>query len=107
MDPYVIFDCEKALPNRFALVLAAAARTRALDRGDEPRLALRDRNAGDLALQEIAAGAFSEDELAPFLLPRQAEACLLPAPSTTSKLCGDGRSKAAAASAASPTEAVH
>ncbi|MAU19259.1 MAG: DNA-directed RNA polymerase subunit omega [Martelella sp.] len=107
MDPYVIFDCEKALPNRFMLVLAAAARTRALNRGAEPRLALPHRNASDLALQEIAAGAFSEDELAQFLLPQRAEARFLPAPSTTSKLCGDGRSKAAAASAASPTEAVH
>ncbi len=46
MDPHVIFDCEKALPNRFVLVLAAAARTRALNRGAEPRLALGDRNAG-------------------------------------------------------------
>ncbi|ABS17314.1 DNA-directed RNA polymerase subunit omega (plasmid) [Brucella anthropi] len=107
MDPHVIFDCEKALPNRFVLVLAAAARTRALNRGAEPRLALGDRNAGDLALQEIAAGAFSEEELAPFLLPHRAEARLLPAPSTISELCGDGRSKAAAAPAASPTEAVH
>lgn len=107
MDRHVIFDCEKALPNRFVLVLAAAARTRALNRGAEPRLALRDRNAADLALQEIAAGAFLEEELAPFLLPHRAEARLLPAPSTISELCGDGRSKAAAASAALPTEAVH
>ncbi|MGV0818541.1 hypothetical protein [Martelella sp. AMO21009] len=65
------------------------------------------RNASDLALQEIAAGACKEDELAPFLLPQRAEARLLPAPSTTSNLCGDGGSEAAAASAASPTEAVH
>lgn len=107
MDPHVIFDCETALPNRFVLVLAAAARTRALNRGAEPRLALPHRNASDLALQEIAAGAFKVNELAPFLFPQRAEARLLPAPSTMSELCGDGRSKAAAAPAASPTEAVH
>ncbi len=32
MDPHVVFDCQKILPNRFALALAAAARTCALKR---------------------------------------------------------------------------
>jgi len=39
MDPHVVFDCQKVLPNRFALTLAAAARSRALARGAEPQRA--------------------------------------------------------------------
>ena len=30
MDPHVVLDCQSVLPNRFALTLAAAARSRAL-----------------------------------------------------------------------------
>lgn len=33
MDLFLVFDCQKVLPNRFALALAAAARSRALARG--------------------------------------------------------------------------
>ncbi|WP_417418733.1 DNA-directed RNA polymerase subunit omega [Hoeflea sp.] len=107
MDPLVVFDCEKVLPNRFALVLAAAARSRALNRGAEPRLEVQGRNTSDLALQEIARGAFSKDELAPFLFASTA-LTRLPAPnSTTPELRGDGCSDAAAAPAASSREAAH
>lgn len=67
MDTHVVFDCQKVLPNRFALTLAAASRIRALARGAEPRLDAVDRSVGDLALHEIAAGVFTRDELAPFL----------------------------------------
>ena len=67
MDPHIIFDCQKVLPNRFALTLAAAARSRALARGAEPRLDAADYSVNELALHEIAAGAFTRDELAPFL----------------------------------------
>jgi DNA-directed RNA polymerase subunit omega len=67
MDPHVVFDCQKVVPNRFALTLAAAARSRALARGAEPRLDAADRCVGELALHEIAAGVFCERELAPFL----------------------------------------
>jgi len=42
MDPNIVFDCEKVLPNRFGLALAAAARIRALNRGSEPRLRVAD-----------------------------------------------------------------
>ena len=67
MDPHIVFDCQKVLPNRFALTLAAAARSRALARGAAARLeAAATGNASDLALREIAAGAFEEFELAPF-----------------------------------------
>jgi len=90
MDPLVVFDCEKVLPNRFALVLAAAARSRALNRGAEPRLDVQDLNASDLALQEIAWGAFSKDEVAPLLFESTA-LTRLPAPnSTTTELRGNG-----------------
>jgi DNA-directed RNA polymerase subunit omega len=66
MDPHVVFDCQKILPNRFALALAAAARSRALTRGAEPRL---DRvSANELALLEIAKGCFTPDGLAIFLV---------------------------------------
>ncbi|ARO29310.1 hypothetical protein NXC14_CH01323 [Rhizobium sp. NXC14] len=67
MDPHVVFDCQNILPNRFALSLAAAARTRALRRGAEPRLDPRCASASEMALQEIACGAFADDEMAPFL----------------------------------------
>jgi DNA-directed RNA polymerase subunit omega len=63
MDPFVIFDCAKILPNRFALTLAAAARSRALHRGADPRLDRPAASASDLALREIAEGAFTQSEL--------------------------------------------
>jgi len=64
MDPHVVFDGQKVLPNRFALSLAAAARKRALNHGAEPRLVgSPDASNGDLALREIAAAAFTQAEL--------------------------------------------
>lgn len=79
MDPTVVFDCERVLPNRFALTLAAAARSRALNRGQPARLARSATSTVDLALHEIAADAFTEKELAPFL-PSQDSASLYPPP---------------------------
>lgn len=67
MDPHVVLDCQKVVPNRFALALAAAARSRALRRSADPRLDIDDVGANDLTLHEIAAGAFTQNELAPFL----------------------------------------
>ncbi len=67
MDPFVVFDCEKLLPNRFSLALAAAARCRALARGAEPRSQKSVASTSDLALCEIGEGAFSPAELALFL----------------------------------------
>ncbi|WP_246590293.1 DNA-directed RNA polymerase subunit omega [Rhizobium lentis] len=78
MDPHVVFDCQNILPNRFALSLAAAARARALTRGAEPRLDPRCASASEVALQEIACGAFAYDEMAPFLFASQAGARFLP-----------------------------
>ena len=63
MDPFVIFDCEKVLRNRFALTVVAAARSRALKTGSAPLLKRPTTDVVDLALQEIAAGVFTRDEL--------------------------------------------
>ena len=63
MDPFVVFDCEKVLRNRFALTVVAAARSRALKTGSDPRLERPTTDIVDLALQEIAAGVFTRDEL--------------------------------------------
>ncbi|HSR11536.1 MAG TPA: DNA-directed RNA polymerase subunit omega [Thermodesulfobacteriota bacterium] len=48
-------DCLRAVPNRFALVLLAAARTKQLYKGSEPRVKT-DNKEIVLALREIAAG---------------------------------------------------
>lgn len=69
MDPFIVNDCEKFIPNRFALALAAASRCRALSRGADPRTGERARSGVDVALDEIGAGAFSKNELSLFLAP--------------------------------------
>ncbi|MFZ5836605.1 MAG: DNA-directed RNA polymerase subunit omega [Pseudomonadota bacterium] len=94
MDPSVVFDCERVLPNRFALTLTAAARSRALTRGHPPRLARPATSTVDLALHEIAANAFTEEELAPFL-PSQDSASLLPPPACPSRWADAGATAAA------------
>lgn len=106
MDPHVVFDCQKALPNRFALTLAAAARTRALGRGAEPRLDADNGSVTDLALHEIAAGVFTRNELAPFLLDPGGRRSL-PPPGPGSRLRGGGCGSAAAAPASRQGETVH
>jgi DNA-directed RNA polymerase subunit omega len=104
MDPHVVFGCQEIVPNRFTLTMAAAARARALNRGAGPRLDLPHASVSDLALLEIARGAFSHDELAPFF-PELAATTLPPAPNpTTTELRGDGT---AAAPASYPQETIH
>src|SRR3954451_16594700 len=68
MDPLIIFDCERVIPNRFSLALGAAARMRALSRGAEPRISEVRRASPDTALREISADAFSPNELQILLL---------------------------------------
>lgn len=106
MDPHVIFDCARVLPNPFALTLAAAARSRALSQGAEPRLDIDDGGVSDLALREIAAGAFTQDELAPFL-PGAGGWRSLPPPDPDSRLRDGGSGSAAAAPASRPRETAH
>lgn len=98
MDPHVVFDCRKVLPDTFALTLAAVARARALRHGAEPRLEIDSAGVGDLALKEIAAGVFSQDELSPFL-PGASERPSLPPPGSGAELCGRGSARADAAPA--------
>ncbi|MNL48984.1 DNA-directed RNA polymerase subunit omega [compost metagenome] len=97
MDPLVVFDCQKVVPDRFALTLAAAARSRALNRGAEPRLVQPGQSTSRCALHEIAAGAFTPEELAPFL-SRGQRSLALPTPASLRE--GD-----AIASLASPSPA--
>lgn len=58
MNPLIIQDCEKVLPNPFLLAIAAAARARALRHGAEPKTLCGSLPPTERALQEIAAGFF-------------------------------------------------
>lgn len=49
-------DCERLVPNRFELVLLAAARARALNRGQTPRVSPDRDKPTVIALREIAEG---------------------------------------------------
>lgn len=103
MDPFVVFDCQKIVPNRFALTLAAVARSRALNRGAEPRLDRPGHNTRELALHEIASGAFTTKELAPYLLRGQRTPAL-PAPAP---LRGGDAETLALAPPSPPEETLH
>ncbi|NDW01430.1 DNA-directed RNA polymerase subunit omega [Salipiger sp. PrR002] len=67
MNPFVAIDAQQAVPDRFALVLAASARSRALKAGAEPRVEPQRQAAEEVALEEIATGAISQEELRHFL----------------------------------------
>ncbi|MBZ9719172.1 RNA polymerase rpb6 [Mesorhizobium sp. AD1-1] len=68
MDPLIVFDAQRTIPNPFALAVAAAGRVRALARGAAPRLAASPKSRPHLALSEIAGNAFEPREIEPFLL---------------------------------------
>ena len=68
MNPLLPVDCDRFVPNCFTLVLAAAARARALNRGAEPRLPAVAAPPCELALREIAAGALGAEEIERLLL---------------------------------------
>jgi DNA-directed RNA polymerase subunit omega len=106
MDPNIVFDCEKVLPNRFGLAVAAAARVRALGRGGEPRIRIADSGRTELALREIAAGAFKPDELAPFTCGPE-EVKRLASSDPPIELRGDSASGAAARPLSRLQERVH
>ena len=107
MDPNIIFDCEKVLPNRFGLALAAAARIRALNRGSGPRIRVADAGTtAECALREIAADVFRLDELAPFMSgPEVVKRLASSDPSIA--LRDDSASGAAATSLSRPRKRVH
>ncbi|WP_246653038.1 DNA-directed RNA polymerase subunit omega [Rhizobium laguerreae] len=83
--------------------MAAAARSRALHRGAEPRLDPSDACVSELALREIAGGSFTSSELAPFLGgPAGTKRLHSADPATPSRR----RQDAAAAPVSTPPEAV-
>ena len=63
-------DCERIVPNRFELVVLAAARARELLRGDEPRVLAGGDQPPVIALREIAAQKLDLIELRQRLLRR-------------------------------------
>ena len=63
-------DCERIVPNRFELVVLAAARARDLLRGDEPRVLADGDQPPVIALREIAAQKLDLIELRQRLLRR-------------------------------------
>lgn len=103
MDPHVVFDCLNLVPNRFALTLAAAARSRALNRGAEPRVDRRAETNSELALREFAAGVFTPGELGALLSGPTAVAALA-APLSTSSAAAP---EAAAAPGLPARETIH
>ncbi|WP_454622036.1 DNA-directed RNA polymerase subunit omega [Bradyrhizobium cenepequi] len=64
-------DCERVVPNRFELVLLAAARARALSRGHTPHVSLDGGKPTVTALREIAAGVVDPTWLRQWLLNLQ------------------------------------
>jgi len=96
MNPLIVLDATKVVPNPFALTMAAAARTRALRNRAEPRIHMEGEPGPYLALSEIAANAFTDDELAPFLPKAAAKTPRLGPPRALPELC-DGRPHAAGA----------
>lgn len=105
MDPLIVFDCERVLANRFALAVAAAARSRSLNRGAEPRLEMPGATASEIALTEIAQRSFLPDELALFLI-EPAEAKPPHSSEPPIQVRGGGR-HAEAAPVSESSEAVH
>ncbi|RWH82159.1 MAG: RNA polymerase rpb6 [Mesorhizobium sp.] len=107
MDPLIVFDAQRTIPNPFALAVAAAGRARALARGAEPRLPASPKSRPHLALSEIAGNAFETREIEPFLLTKS----ISPRDSVRSKsgpkkLRGVGPNRPAAAPPLAP-RAVH
>jgi DNA-directed RNA polymerase subunit omega len=63
MSPNMIIDCERVVPNRFELVLLAAARARALNRGETPLVSPDADKSTVIALHEIGTGAIDRARL--------------------------------------------
>jgi len=59
MARITVEDCLKKVPNRFSLVLLAAARTKQILKGSKPRVQADNREVV-LALREIAAGKVTQ-----------------------------------------------
>lgn len=96
MNPLIVFDTREVVTDPFVLTLAAAARARALRQGAEPRVDADVGPGPDLALAEIASGAFAKEELA-LVLPDLGRVPRLEPPKPCLKI-GDGTRPAVAAS---------
>ncbi|HEX7371999.1 MAG TPA: DNA-directed RNA polymerase subunit omega [Thermodesulfobacteriota bacterium] len=73
MARITVEDCLKKLPNRFALVSLASARTKQLYKGSHPRVQA-DNKEVVLALREVAAGKVTPARPLKEDLPLQAKA---------------------------------
>lgn len=62
MARIVVQDCLERIPNRFVLVMLAARRMRQLQKGSDPLIACRNKEAVT-ALREIAAGKVGLKEI--------------------------------------------
>ena len=62
MARVTVEDCLKKIPNRFEMVLSAAARARQLSSGTVPRIDSKD-TPTVVALREIAVGATTKEEM--------------------------------------------
>ncbi|WP_309083030.1 DNA-directed RNA polymerase subunit omega [Chelativorans sp.] len=101
MNVFLPFECERFMGNRFLLAVAAAARTRALNRGAEPLVSADGSTNVEIAMREIAAGSWREEELHDLLTGRaQAEdkPDSLPVSDDFAELRGGGKAAAAIAS---------
>ena len=96
MNPLIVFDAKEVVTDPFALALAAAARARALRQGAEVRVAADVGPGPDLALTEIASGAFATEELA-LVLPDAGRVLRLDPPKPRLAI-GDGGRPAVVAS---------
>lgn len=63
MARVTVEDCLDKIPNRFDLVLMAAARAKSIAAGDPPRVLRSNDKNSVVALREIAEIAITEDEL--------------------------------------------
>jgi DNA-directed RNA polymerase subunit omega len=108
MEGFFATDCDLYIPNRFATVHLAALRARELWHGSPARIRPNAYPAASLALREIAAGAFTLDEIVSYLAaPRRDEDWALPALAAPSEdVLRDGAMRDAAALASRSEELV-
>jgi DNA-directed RNA polymerase omega subunit len=102
VEGFFATDCDPHISNRFATVHLAALRARELKHGSPARIQADGHPAASLALREIAAGAFTFDEIVSYLAaPRRDEdpaPPVLAAPSEDALRDGAMRDAAALAS---------
>jgi DNA-directed RNA polymerase omega subunit len=108
VEGFFATDCDLYIPNRFATVHLAALRARELKHGSPARIPPEAHPAANLALREIAAGAFTFDEIVNYLAaPRRDQDPAPPALAAPSEdALRDGAMRDAAALASRSEELV-